>query len=900
MNALEIDNEIVQQVAFFVTLLKAFTAMGRTDFNLVAENIVLPIFRELYDYSHLQNLNVGKSGNFPAIDLADDVERVAIQVTSTGSLEKVKHTLEEFLKERPDFDPPLAKRYRRLIVYILTEKQRTYSRESIESVLQLRFPRFPFDPSNDIQDFTNVLADIKGKPLETKRAVLDILKEHVGTTLLELASSSRLIKVPEGMRSEYFVGRDELMEVVHTALTDNEPARRVVVLTGMGGIGKTQAALAYVLQHRASYERILWSSAESEAGLLESLKSLTHALLPASRYVKDASDVLAVLSHWMDAPTNTNWLLVIDGADFKGDWTPARLRARLPETKTGKLLITSQYQDFSAFRGAKLITVEPLTPSTAIEFMEEFAQRDAGCERERDSLAEIARILGCLPIALEQAAAYIRSTGLSFEKYVTLLKAELPVLRAKFDGATDYHGSAQTVCRLALDAVTNWSPKARLLLEFVAFLSAEADCLLPLAMLAFAPDSPLSDGPSHDRDPNRVTLELLELIGSLRAYSLLSQDREKATVRVHSIVQRAAREAMTEEVRRTRLGIWHAALDPFSCSMSNPDHWISSEQWLSHAQSAAESIKPGSKIHIGATAKPPMWWVGYNLLGHAVAVCEYSRQLRIATLQHVRLLTAVGSWLQILGQLLEAAQYFEEALALFDKFSAFSRIAPNDEAFGIIGEIHENLATLNRTRASGGGENTPEYLAKALGHLKQAEAIYTQINDVASDSAVYGPCGLRTANAIQCQGCTYLHAKPQDITQAEILLRRSWEIFGQLKRRGVDLTDSNVTWNQMNLALLERYNNNGLIEAKKKLNAALADCPRGTLDPLGYSMEAILLCHLANLHDDLGEQDEAKQCRERVAKLLSESPMNFDCTLDLPRIRMELNCPLPGVQGEGP
>ena len=412
MYALEVDNDITFQFAYFITQVKMFSAMNRTDINRVAQNILVPIFNVIYGYSQLRNLDVGTGGNFPGIDLADDDARVAIQVTSTPGIEKVKHTLEQFLKDRPDFQPPLAKRYDRLIVYILTEKQQTYSQTSINSVLQ---GRFPFDVSKDIWDYSTLMADIQGLSLAKKEAVLGVLKSQVGLTLSQIALTG-LIKVPEGMRTGYFVGRESLLERVHAAMSGGGTGQRMVVLTGMGGIGKTQAALEYVVRHRDDFTRILWSSAASEDGLIDGLKSLAHALLPDTKRVEDASDILAALTRWMDDEENADWLLVVDGADFQKGWTPGRLKALLPATRQGRLLVTSQYQDFSAFPRAIVLPVEPLSLETAGELMRQFAQRYTTPEAEQASAEELANHLGGLPIALEQAAAYVRTTGISFSR----------------------------------------------------------------------------------------------------------------------------------------------------------------------------------------------------------------------------------------------------------------------------------------------------------------------------------------------------------------------------------------------------------------------------------------------------------------------------------------------------
>ncbi len=587
MHALEIDNEIAFQFTYFVTEMKAFRAMDRTDINRVAQNVILPLFKEVYGYSQLRNLDVGADGNFPGIDLADDEARVAIQVTSTPGLDKVKHTLEQFLKDRPEFQPPLAKRYDRLIIYILTEKQKTYSQESIDSLLN---NGFPFVASEHVWDYTNLLADIQGLGLEKKEAVLAILKGQLGHTLSRLAVTG-LIKVPVGLQTGYFVGREDFLAQVHGALAGGGVAQRIVILTGMGGIGKTQAALGYVLQYQGDYARVLWSSAESEAGFLDSLKSLAHALLPATQRVEGTDEVRAALARWMDDEANTDWLLVVDGADFQAGWTPARLKVLLPATKQGRLLVTSQYQDFSAFLNAKVLPLEALFPETAVAFVLRFARRESAPEAERAAAKEITGMLGGLPIALEQAAAYVRTTGLPFVAYRDLLRQHgLRMLPADFDTATDYRHTVQTVCRLAFEAVRDRSPAAWALLELVAFLSAESNCLQPITMLVVPPHGPLSGSLGAAQDPAWIISESMRLVGTLHNYSLLTADHEKATIRVHRVVQLATRDALTADERRARLGAWCSVLGFFLKGQNNSAHWAFIESWFAHARSVAEAV----------------------------------------------------------------------------------------------------------------------------------------------------------------------------------------------------------------------------------------------------------------------------------------------------------------------
>ena len=161
---------------------------------------------------------------------------------------------------------------------------------------------------------------------------------------------------------------------------------------------------------------------------------------------------------------------------------------------------------------------------------------------------------------------------------------------ANFDHATDYQHSVQTICRLAFEAVQDRSPAAQTLLEFAAFLSAESNCLPALLLLASRPDGPLATHFGGVQDAALLTANLLGLIGTLQKYSLLNVDHDRATVRVHRVVQLAARDAMSLEDRHARLVSWSTALGFFLSGKNNSDNWGFIEWWVDHARSVAESL----------------------------------------------------------------------------------------------------------------------------------------------------------------------------------------------------------------------------------------------------------------------------------------------------------------------
>ena len=114
MNLEKYQNKIRELMTRFVTEIKVARAMDRTDINRVSENVLIPLFSEIYGHTELKNLNAEDS-NFPAIDLGDEETGIAYQITSTPSSQKIKNTLRKFAEHK------LHEKYDHLIIYILTE-----------------------------------------------------------------------------------------------------------------------------------------------------------------------------------------------------------------------------------------------------------------------------------------------------------------------------------------------------------------------------------------------------------------------------------------------------------------------------------------------------------------------------------------------------------------------------------------------------------------------------------------------------------------------------------------------------------------------------------------------------------------------------------------------------------
>lgn len=172
MRQLEIENELRDVVSRIINQVDLSTKQGRLDINLSLEDALIPILKAAYNLPNLINLN-RRQKNFPGIDLGDDHDRVAFQVTATTSLEKVKKTLTHFV------DKQFYNTFDELYVLMLTNKQASYSQSAIDAITN---GAFEFSTKNHIIDLGDILAKVSGLRIPAQERVLNDFKIILGTS----------------------------------------------------------------------------------------------------------------------------------------------------------------------------------------------------------------------------------------------------------------------------------------------------------------------------------------------------------------------------------------------------------------------------------------------------------------------------------------------------------------------------------------------------------------------------------------------------------------------------------------------------------------------------------------------------------------------------------------------
>jgi hypothetical protein len=158
------------------------------------------------------------------------------------------------------------------------------------------------------------------------------------------------------VETEQFVAREKELTEIHITLSGGDGSRRIAILHGLGGIGKTQLSIAYAKRHRENHSAIFWLNAKDENSLKQSFAKIAGQILreyPSASYLSSLDlqgkpdKMVYAVKAWLSLPNNTRWLLVYDNYDtpkFPGNVDPTALDIRkyLPESYQGSVIITTR------------------------------------------------------------------------------------------------------------------------------------------------------------------------------------------------------------------------------------------------------------------------------------------------------------------------------------------------------------------------------------------------------------------------------------------------------------------------------------------------------------------------------------------------------------------------------
>jgi NB-ARC domain len=251
----------------------------------------------------------------------------------------------------------------------------------------------------------NVYQDLVGieDPEERKRRIIAAAERH---SQAAPPPPRPFIGVPPRIAS--FTGRSGELDRLDVILMRDKPAAVTqasvgrAAVQGMGGVGKTSLAVEYAHRYRSLYAGVCWCPAETRTGLLSALAGLAVTLGAATVEEADVEKAAKAALRRL-AEQRATWLLVYDNVP-----APDAVADLLPSAGA-RMLITSRFSDWSELADDVALDVLPLEEAVAL-LRSRTGRGYAGAQT-------LAEVLGCLPLALDHAAAYCKRTQMRFADY---------------------------------------------------------------------------------------------------------------------------------------------------------------------------------------------------------------------------------------------------------------------------------------------------------------------------------------------------------------------------------------------------------------------------------------------------------------------------------------------------
>lgn len=335
-------------------------------------------------------------------------------------------------------------------------------------------------------------------------------------------------------RNDLFTGRQTLLVQMRQMLFSVAPKRynHRVALHGLGGVGKTQLALEYAYSQKDNYERVYWISAVSEDTLFAGFQELATKSGWIHKNAKLAPKELVSLVQ-RKLQKLKSWLMVFDNLD---NFEIAD--SYFPDVDTDKHLLMTTRNPHHHQIPAEGVEVTVLEIDEATDFLLTRSNTSSK-PPERAEATLIVNELGCLPLAIEQAAAYIRETLKDIFKYISSYRKSQKAHHHRHSkGNRQYYQES---------LATTWNLSFRQ-------LSEDAGQLLRL-MAFLNPDGILTN--FLEEGKNGLDLRLRNCIGDfdsfsdalgeLERFSLIRRQADVAgghLVTIHRLVQAVVRDAM--------------------------------------------------------------------------------------------------------------------------------------------------------------------------------------------------------------------------------------------------------------------------------------------------------------------------------------------------------------------
>ena len=737
---------------------------------------------------------------------------------------------------------------------------------------------------------------LKGLPTDGKPISLWRNKDKAFTDVVQgiRRAIEDLIPIPEPVSSiplplvwnvpyapnPFFMGQEALLRQLAETLKKGQPTAlsQPQAISGLGGIGKTQIAVEFAYRRQQDYQAIFWVRADTHEALVSGFVALSELLNLPEKDEHDQTITVKAMEQWLK--THREWLLILDNADDLSIVSPF---LRSLSLHGGHILLTTRAHVLGPL--ARHIEVETMSLEVGTLFLLRRAGLiglEASLETvstsERVIAQKITEELGGLPLALDQAGAYIQETGCSLARYQQVYGQHcMELLKRRGSFSDSYPESVATTWMLSFEKVKQRNLVAADLLRCCALLHPDA-----------IPEEFFADGAMHLgsrlQQVARDTLVFDDAVRVLLAYSLIRRDPTTAMLSIHRLVQAVLVDAMSAKTRKQ----WRERIVQ-AVSKAFPEvtfqGWTKCERLLPHVLVCATWTEQGL-IHI-----PEMSHVLHRAGIYLRARAQYleAERLLVRSLmireqhlgaEHLHTAFSLNSLVLLYreqGKYDEAEQLCHRALPIYEQHlggghphtaSCLSNLASLYDAQGKYEEAEQLYIRVLAIREQHLGVNHPRtasslndlaVLYKEWGKYERARPLYEQA--LAIHEKHSGTEHPNTASSLNNLANLYQHQGMYE--EAEPLYRRALAIKEQ--QLGIEHPHTAMSLN--NLALL--YLQQGKYEEAEHLYRRVLTIYEKQLGT-DHPSTATILNNLAELYDHQGKYEEAELLCRRALTIFEQ------------------------------
>ncbi|KAI4123451.1 MAG: hypothetical protein LQ338_005248 [Usnochroma carphineum] len=578
--------------------------------------------------------------------------------------------------------------------------------------------------------------------------------------------------LPSLILSPYFTGRDkELQQVDHALRTSSSDLPARCVIHGMPGVGKTQLALRFasLAYQEGQHPYVFWVSGASDEKLTRDFCKLVDLVRPRGWSTLDQRAKITVARDWLEnAEDVKSWLLVLD--NVTQETTGMLLRDILPRRNSrGKLLMTTKTATVAEVLTGPgesfQLALQPLRVGDAVALLWKGAKME---RKSGEDAKRLVRSIGNLPLAIDQAASYMRFSGSNPKEMldqVTEVIGEkgrifwgdckltgIQILTWENDYSSHEEKSVAAIFTPALRKIQQTAPDALILLQVLCFCDPDN---IPISILQ------QGCGALHQKDGHgkstvrgadkleavmdlfRSQIGLSKAIQHIQRLSLVAcpDGGSDRTLRIHDLVHLLLREKLiadTERAEWLEIAVYiicHAFEEIWDAQP--PQSWSRCYQFISHIASLeafAEQYKLKSTELSEASTRAGLYLDVYGLYDKAVILHQRTWDQKKVVLgeEHPDTLTSMSS----LGLTYGSQGRWKEAEEL--------ELQVLERRTRVLGEEHERTLTSMANVAS---------LRCLQGRGKEAEELQVQV--VETMKRVLGEEHERTLHSMANLAVTY-------------------------------------------------------------------------------------------------------------------------------------------------